>query len=71
MKHAFKHAWRIVFLGFSVERLRKHKEADRRRREAEIPEQHCARLKAYCQKRKAESTQSECSCYQQQRLSQH
>ena len=50
-------------LCFSVERLRKHKEADRRRREAEIPEQRCARLerqKAYCQKRKAESTQSEC-----------
>ena len=55
----FKHAWRIVFLlnlDKRLRELRKRKEADRRRREAEIPEQRCARLdrqKAYCQKRKA------------------
>ena len=38
---------------FSDKRLRKRKEADRRRRKAEISEQRCARLDQYCQKRKA------------------
>ena len=54
MKHSSTHGG--LFFNVDKRRLRKRKEADRRRREAEIPEQRCARLerqKAYCQKRKA------------------